>query len=159
MYEVKPLNKENIGFIFEVMSEANNVSALHTNVISLSEWEMFYAETQNDNDEENFIVFTSDKPCAWLKLNGLQNDDIAWVSMLVVTDDFKHQGIGKFAVDFSVDYLRKRGLKKIGVQTTKDNVVAVALYKNSGFEISDCIKRKTEDGNINMFYVLIKKLM
>ena len=39
MYEIKPLTKENIKFIFETMSETNNISALHTQLFSLEDWE------------------------------------------------------------------------------------------------------------------------
>lgn len=54
LYEIKPLEKDNIPFVYKLMSEENNVSALHTNIISLEEWDRTFAETENDTDEENF---------------------------------------------------------------------------------------------------------
>ncbi len=133
MYKIKLFDKESIPFVCELMSEPNNISALHTDAIPLEEWQKSFAEPQ-DTDEENFIVYENDIPCAWLKLNGLQNNDIAWISMLVVSDNFKHQGVGQSAIEFAIDYLKQRGYKQIKLQTTKDNLPAISLYTKLGFE-------------------------
>ena len=135
MYEIKPLKQENIIFVCSLMSEPNSISALHTNIISLDEWQHIFAEAENDTDEENFIIYNKDIPCGWLKLNGLQNDETAWISMLVVSEKFKHQGIGKFAVEFSINHLKQRGFKEIKLYTTEDNYVAIELYQKCGFVI------------------------
>lgn len=135
MYEIKLLTKENIPFVCELMSEENNVSALHTNIISFEEWDRTFTETENDYDEENFIIYNNSIPCAWLKLNGLQSKDTAWISMLVVPEKFKHQGIGKFAVEFVIDYLAKRRYQHIKLHTTEDNLPAIRLYEKSGFRL------------------------
>lgn len=135
MYEIKPLKQENIIFVCSLMSEPNSISALHTNIISLDEWQHIFAEAENDTDEENFIIYNKDIPCGWLKLNGLQNYETAWISMLVVSEKFKHQGIGKFAVEFSINHLKQRGFKEIKLYTTEDNYVAIELYQKCGFVI------------------------
>ncbi len=137
MYKIGPLKKENITLIYTLMSEPNNVSALHTNVVSLEEWQKVFAESEKDTDEENFIVFSNDIPCGWLKINGLQNKDTAWISMLVVAEEFKHQGVGKFATEFAVTYLKQRGYKQIKVQTTEDNLTAIKLYNKCGFIVAN----------------------
>ena len=133
-YIVRPFTKNDINFIYNLMSEENNLSALHTEIISLEEWQKAFAEPQ-DSDEENFIVCKNDIPCAWLKLNGLQNKDVAWISMLVVSDEFKSQGVGKFAVEFAIQYLKQRGYKQVKLHTTEDNLVAIRLYNKYGFRI------------------------
>ena len=135
MYEIKPLKQENIIFVCSLMSEPNNISALHTNIISLDEWQHIFAEAENDTDEENYIIYNKDIPCGWLKLNGLQNDDTAWISILVVSERFKHQGVGKFAVEFAIEYLAKRGYQHINLHTTADNLSAIRLYEKSGFRL------------------------
>ncbi len=135
MFEIKPLSKENIPFVCAIMSEPNNVSALHTKIISLEEWERTFVEAENDADEENFIVYNKDIPCGWLKLNGLKSNDIAWISMLVVSEKFKRQGIGKFTVEFAAQYLKRCEYRYINLQTTIDNSVALSLYSNCGFTI------------------------
>ncbi len=135
-YIMRPFVKNDINFIYNLMSEENNLSALHTEIISLEEWQKAFAEPQ-DSDEENFIVCKNDIPCAWLKLNGLQNKDVVWISMLVVQDKFKHQGVGRFAVEFAIQYLKQRGFKQVKLHTTKDNLVAIGLYSKCGFRIVD----------------------
>ncbi len=133
-YIVRPFAKNDINFIYNLMSEENNLYALHTEIISLEEWQKAFAEPQ-DSDEENFIVCKNDLQCAWLKLNGLQNKDVAWISMLVVLNEFKHQGVGKFAVEFASQYLKQHGYKQVKLHTTKDNLVAMGLYSKCGFSI------------------------
>lgn len=145
MYEIKPLEKEKIPFVYKIMSEEKNVSALHISIISLEEWERNFATTKNDYDEENFIVYSNNIPCAWLKLNGLQSQNTAWISMLVVSDEFKHQGVGKFAVDFSINYLKQIGFEEIKLHTTADNSAAIELYEKCGFVIIE-----TESNRLTM---------
>lgn len=135
MYKIKPLAKENIQFVFELMSEENNMSALHKITIPLDEWQKSFAEAENDSDEKNFIVYSNNIPCAWLKLNGLLNKNTAWISMLVVTQKFKRQGVGKFAINFSVDYLKQRKFTQIKLHTTSDNFAAISCYEKCGFKI------------------------
>ncbi len=135
MYKIKPLEQENIIFICSLMSEPNNISALHTDIIPLDEWQKSFAEAEDDKDEENFIVYNKNIPCGWLKLNGLKSNDIAWISMLVVPEKFKRQGIGKFAVEFAAQYLKHRGYRYIKLQTTTDNSAALSLYSKCGFTI------------------------
>lgn len=134
MYIIKPFEKANIPFVYELMSELSNLSSLHTATIPLEEWQKSFAESK-DTDEENFIVYKNDIPCAWLKLNGLRNKDVAWISMLVVSNEFKHQGVGQSAIEFAIGYLKQRGCKQIKLQTTDDNLPAIKLYSKCGFTV------------------------
>ena len=134
MYIIKPFEKANIPFVYELMSEPNNLSSLHTSVIPLEEWQKSFAASK-DTDEENFIAYKNDIPCAWLKLNGLRNKDVAWISMLVVSNEFKHQGVGQSAIEFAIGYLKQRGCKQIKLQTTDDNLPAIKLYSKCGFTV------------------------
>ena len=134
MYIIKPFEKANIPFVYELMSELSNLSSLHTATIPLEEWQKSFAESK-DTYEENFIVYKNDIPCAWLKLNGLRNKDVAWISMLVVSNEFKHQGVGQSAIEFAIGYLKQRGCKQIKLQTTEDNLPAIKLYSKCGFTV------------------------
>ena len=134
MYIIKPFEKANIPFVYELMSELSNLSSLHTATIPLEEWQKSFAESK-DTDEENFIVYKNDIPCAWLKLNGLRNKDVAWISMLVVSNEFKHQGVGQSAIEFAIGYLKQRGCKQIKLPTTDDNLPAIKLYSKCGFTV------------------------
>lgn len=139
MYEIRPLQKEDVIFVYNVMSEPDNLSALHTESVSLKEWQSIFSEAEKDADEENFIVYKNDVPCCWLKLNGLQNYDIAYISTIAVSDKFKRQGVGEYAVEFAVEYLTRRGFIKVNLHTTKDNLPAIKLYEKCGFNLT---KRK-----------------
>lgn len=158
MYYVKPLMTEDVHYVASIMSETSNIAALHSTYHSLSEWKCIFDENARDADEENFLICSHNDVCAWLKLNGLLNADTAWLSMLVVSDKYKHQGVGKFAVEFAFEYLHSKGFNQIGVQTTKDNVAAINLYKKYGFNIVELKKFKTEDGTNTNSYVMLKTL-
>lgn len=158
MYYVKPLVVEDVHYVASIMSETNNITALHSTNHSLSEWKCIFDENACDADEENFLICVDNNICAWLKLNGLLNADTAWISMLVVADKYKHQGVGKFAVEYAFEYLQSKGFNQIGVQTTEDNVAAKNLYKKYGFNIVELKKFKTENGTKTKAYVMMKTL-
>ena len=52
-------------------------------------------------------------PIAYMKINGLLNTDIAWVSMLFVAKDFQRQGIGSFALNYAEQYVKGLGFNTI----------------------------------------------
>lgn len=158
MYYAKPLMTEDVHYVESIMSETNNIAALHSTYHSLSEWNCIFDENARDADEENFLICADNDVCAWLKLNGLLNADTSWISMLVVSDKYKHQGVGKFAVEYASEYLHSKGFNQIGVQTTKDNLAAINLYKKCGFNIVELKKFKTEDGTKINSYVMLKTL-
>ena len=158
MYYVKPLVAEDVHYVASIMYETSNITALHSTYHSLAEWKCIFEENARDADEENFLICADNDVCAWLKLNGLLNADTAWISMLVVTDKYKHQGVGKFAVEFAFEYLHSKGFNQIGVQTTKDNIAAINLYEKCGFRIAERKKFRTEDGTNTDSYVMLKTL-
>lgn len=158
MYYAKPLMTEDVHYVASIMSEISNIAALHSKYHSLSEWKCIFDENARDADEENFLICSDNDVCAWLKLNGLLNSDIAWISMLVVSDKYKHQGVGKIAVEYAFEYLNSKGFNQIGVQTTKDNVAAINLYKKCVFNIVELKKFKTEGGTKVQAYVMMKTL-
>lgn len=158
-YHALPLTEDKVYFIAEVMSEESNVSILHTIIYSFDEWVSVFNESENDKDEESFVVYNNDIPCAWLKLNGLLNADTAWISMLVVSDKYKHQGVGKFAVEYAFEYLYSKGFNQIGVQTTKDNVAAINLYKKCGFNIVELKKFKTDKSVFYLSKIIILRII
>ena len=158
MYYVKPLVAEDIHYVASIMSETINITALHSTYHSLAEWKCIFEENAYDADEENFLICSDNDVCAWLKLNGLLNNDTAWISMIVVADKYKHHGVGKFAVEYAFEYLHSKRFNQIGVQTTKDNVAAKNLYKKCGFSIAEIKKFQAEDGTKINSYIMLKTL-
>ena len=134
-FSVIPATPEHAEFVSEIYKE--NIKALHGG--DIYNWGEIFS--WNDPDEQNFIICKNNSPAAWLRVNGLENEDIAWISMLVVSVKFHRQGIGKYAVNFAEEYIKSKGIKKVGIRTTEDNFTAQALYKKCGYiitEYGDC---------------------
>ena len=94
------MQNEHIEFIHEVKFCDSNKATLHDTDMTLDEWEAVCYKSMKDPDETNFIIRKGIVPVAWLKINGLQNKDMAWISMLVVHEKFQQQDIGSFVVRF-----------------------------------------------------------
>lgn len=90
---------------------AQNKDILNSGNISLSEWREFLSV--EDPDEKHFLVCKGAMPIAYMKINGLLNTDIAWVSMLFVAKDFQRQGIGSFALNYASNMLRGSDLIRL----------------------------------------------
>ena len=116
-----------------------NLKALHGDKISYAEW--CKSILNNDTDEENFLICRGLMPVAWLKINGLENAEVGYISMLAVEPKYQYYGVGTFAVEFANSFLHDKGKRFVRVQTTADNLSAIRLYKKCGFvEVS-----KTQD--------------
>lgn len=110
---------------------AASLAALHQDPVTAAEWASVLSE--RDPDEEHYIVEDDGTPAAWVKINGLQNKDTVWLSMLVV-DPAKHrQGIGKFAVSTFEEVGLARGFRNFAIRTTADNFPARSLYRFCGY--------------------------
>ena len=129
-----------------------NIEALHGG--DIYNWAEIF--TWNDSDEKNFIIRIGDSPVAWLRVNGLNNDDIAWISMLVVDAKLHRQGVGTYAVNFAEEYIKSKGFKKVGIRTTEDNLTAQALYKKCGYIITEYGDCTNGDGMTRKGYMLEK---
>lgn len=138
----KELSKELIPFVYHVFEQ--NRTVLHGNFISLEEWYSFLGE-HADPYEANFIIMNNDIPAAWLKLNALNNPVIC-ISMLVVDDEFKHKGVGRFAIQFSELYAKENSKSAVLIYTTKDNDIATACYLKCGYIITRELVYKVGDG-------------
>ena len=142
IFKVRDLSEKDIEFVSEVYSE--NIDVLHGAEITLDDWkECFCGNT--DCDERNFIILANCEKAAWLKLNGLQNDQI-YISMLVVRKEFQHKGVGSFAVDFAEKFAKDQNKIAIFILTTADNMAAKACYLKSGYIVEKNIRYAVGDG-------------
>ena len=108
-----------------------NLEILYSDHISFKEWQDILS--QDNPYEKNFLICYGAEPRAWLKINGLENDHKAWISMLVVCDKYHRQGIGTYAVKFAEDYVKALGFTTMAILTTHDNTSAKALYEKCGY--------------------------
>lgn len=157
-YSAVPLTDDKVRYVTGIMFDENNVKALHSKRITFDEWKRIFKDAQTDEDEENFLICKGVIPYAWLKINGLDNLNMAWISMLVVFDRFKGQGAGTYAVKFAEDYIRSKGKNKVGIHTTEDNIPAQNLYKKCSYNITECGECTTGDGVKRMGYTFEKTL-
>lgn len=108
-----------------------NRAALHADPISLPEWEAFLS--MEDPDEIHFLICKGAMPVAYLKINGLLNADMAWISTLFVAPKYHRRGIGTYAIRFAEDFIKNKGFSKVAIQTTVDNTPAQNLYTKCGY--------------------------
>lgn len=134
-----------------------SIKALHGKVISLDEWKE--ALSSRDPDEENFIICNKNAAVAWFRINGLQNKDMAWLSMLVVGKDYHRQGVGQFAVETAENLVMEKGFSKLYIHTTEDNLPAQSLYIKCGYKVTEHGKCTTGDGKERMGLTFEKDLV
>lgn len=122
----------------------SNVEALHGTEIPYKEW--CRALVEKDPDEAHFLIYRGAMPCAWLKLNGLVDSGIGWISMLAVEPTYQRRGVGEYAVHFAEEYLRGKGKCVVAIHTTEDNLPAKKLYEKCGYVLTATEERNGEDG-------------
>lgn len=154
LYFVNPATVDDAQFI--TMIYGKNADALHGNTIMFDEWKELLSK--NDPDEAHFLIHKGAMPCGWLKINGLENTDMAWISMLAAEPKMQHQGIGTYAVKFAEDFIRSKGFSKVGIHTTEDNIPAQNLYKKCGYVITEHGECTTGDGVLRKGYTFMKVL-
>lgn len=156
VYSAIQVTEDKVRYVSQIMFDDNNLKALHSKRITFDEWKSIFSDAQTDEDEKNFLICKGVVPYAWLKINGLQNNDMAWISMLVVFDRFKGHGAGTYAVKFAEEYIRTKGKSKVCIHTTEDNILAQSLYKKCGYTITDYKVGINEDGIKRMVYTFKK---
>ncbi len=114
--------------VFVTMFYWQNIDSFHGGKISFDEWKEMLSK--KDKDEENLLICKGAIPVAWLKINGLENKGLAWISMLAVSDEYQHQGIGTFAINFAEKYLLERGFSKISIHTA-ENILKLKIFTKS----------------------------
>lgn len=82
-------------------------SRLHGPPISLPEWRKVLSA--GDPDERNYILSVGGMPAAWLRVNGLLDPTLSWISMLVVDEGYRRQGVGRYVVTFAEETIRSKG--------------------------------------------------
>ena len=110
---------------------AQSRDSLECEDISYGTWKELLAA--DDPDEEHLLLCKGALPVGYMKLNGLQNERKAWLSMLFVSPFYRRQGVGRFAVKYACKELQNRGFSEMGIQTTAKNLPAQRLYEACGF--------------------------
>lgn len=85
-------------------------------------------------------------------MNDLQNNK-AYISILGVDSSFRKKGIAKELVNHFIDKAYNSNMKKLFLETHKENISALNFYKKNGFIILDNC-----NANIKENVVLMKKI-
>jgi GNAT superfamily N-acetyltransferase len=159
MFSAKPLTEEVLMCISCFMSEEDTLNALHEERISYKQWKEVYKLWLAKPYEKIFVLYFGSIAVGWMKLNGFEKQDMAWISVLVVGSKFRRMGAGIFAVKFAEEYIKNNGINKVGIHTTKDNVRAQKLYLKCGYTITNKYPCTTPDGKENVHYTFEKELI
>jgi serine/threonine protein kinase, bacterial len=130
------MQSEHIEFVYNLKFCDHNKAALYGGNLALDEWKQVFRKSLADPDKADFIIRKGSVPVAWLELNGFQGD-MAWISMLVVHEDFQHQGIGSSAVCFAEDYVCLKGFTSLRIRMNSDNIAAQKCFRKLGYTIVD----------------------
>lgn len=153
-YSVIPAKTDEAVFVTQFYWQ--NIESLHGKPISMDEWKTVLSS--NNEDERNFLVCRGCMPLAWLRINGLLNKDMAWIGMLAVSDKHHRQGIGRYAIEFSEQFVKEKGFRKIGVRITEDNIPAQNLYRKCGYAVTEYGECEAGDGIRRMGYTFVKAI-
>lgn len=122
---------DDVHFIHHIFNINRDI--LHSEYIDIDSWRRCLEI--NDPDECHFLVYKGAVPVGYMKINGLENSDTAWISILAVDQSFQRQGIGSRAIKFAQDFLKNKGFSKLAIQTDPDNIPAQKCYTKIGFEL------------------------
>ena len=139
--------KNEARYITDIFNE--NAHLLHSEIIPYSEWCSLISA--NDTDEKHFLIRKGAVPCGYLKINGLEDGNDGWISILAVAPAFKGKGVGKYAVSYAEKYLCEYGKLCVKIHTTKDNFPAQRLYEKCGYVLYDCTQANTANDKLTYF--------
>ena len=154
IFIVSPADSEDAEFVTPLYRQ--NIESLHGKPIALDEWKEILSPT--DEDERNFIIYRGSIPLAWLRINGLLSNESAWISMLVVSNNYHRRGIGSYAIEFAEEFAKQKNFRKIGIHTTADNILAQNLYRKHGYTVTKHEEYTTGDGIKRMGYTFVKEI-
>jgi ribosomal protein S18 acetylase RimI-like enzyme len=156
IYSCQKMTKDDIAFVVEILNSPKNKFALNPASLTSDEWKTIFKQNLSDPDEVNFIVRHGFIPVAWLKLNGLSGEGTAWISMLVVHENYHRQGVGSYAISYAEEYIREKGFTAMGIHANTENTPAVNCYKKAGYVITEEGDCTNGDGSRHRGYTFCK---
>ena len=141
--------EKDIEFIAEVYQE--NIEALHGVPRTYEVWKELFS----DKSSIYYIVYTQ-APAAWFRVDF--SEDVLWLGMLQVKPKNQRKGIGRYILSVAEKLAKEKGLSKIGIHTTQDNVAAQGLYLSEGYLLTEIGPCTTADGQERIGYTFQKEL-
>lgn len=141
--------ENDIDFIRETYQE--NITSLHGNHRTNDDWKKLLS----DKSSQYYIVLR-EMPVAWFRID-MENDEL-WIGMIQVKPKYHLQGVGKYILSVAENIARKKGIQRIGIHTTEDNIAARSLYLSAGYEVTEIGPCTTADGIERVGYTYQKEI-
>ncbi|KQO59791.1 GNAT family N-acetyltransferase [Curtobacterium sp. Leaf261] len=71
-----------------------------------------------------------------------KNDHVLHLNALAVAPSHRGQGLSHRLVHAAIEEARRRGVRKLGLRALSTNSVAVALYRQHGFEVEGRLREE-----------------
>lgn len=130
----RPLADSDLPMLHSLLATPDIAAQLHWSPTFQELTDAYWRFWKDDPDEQHFLLTMDGQRAGWLKLNGFCGESL-WVSMLVVAPDFQGKHLGYAALGFAETQARQHGFQRLGIQTTADNLSAVALYLKNGYRL------------------------
>lgn len=136
-------------FLCTVMNTDTILKALNELPTQLADWVDAINAWRSDDDEEDYIIVSSETPIGWIGINGLSSTEkTAYLKLIAILPNYHNKGIGHHAINQVVEMLRQRGYSKMVLYIDRDNHKAQACYSKCGFEITDTLMEKMSNGRL-----------
>lgn len=91
----------------------------------------------NKKNVTQFLLIAKDICIGLLSLEVNKKENTYWICDFVIDKNYQHMGYGTEAIKMGINWLKKKGAKKIGINFRSGNEVAQRTYEKCGFK---CIK-------------------
>ncbi len=146
---IEKVTENDADFLFGLMNDTLILKRLNEVPTSREEWVEAVLAWENDDDENNYIVWEDDKQIGWFAVNGLQSADrTAYLKMAVMLPEYQNKGIGTYVLSKLIKTLRENGYVSVMLFTNKDNENAQSCYRKCGFEAVEYLNQKMADGSV-----------
>ncbi|MDQ0092048.1 ribosomal protein S18 acetylase RimI-like enzyme [Paenibacillus anaericanus] len=93
-------------------------------------------------EKEIFIIKDSEKEIGWMRYGYLW-DNIPFMNMLWIDEEYRGQGIGKEMVLYWEEIMREKGFELI-MTSTQSNEEAQHFYRKMGYRDAGCLLLETQ---------------
>jgi len=110
-------------------------------------WPKSYFKKLYKKYPDDFIVVEISNKIIGYILGYKKSDWTGSIKTISVDPSFRHQGVGKELVNFTLNKLRGKEVKEVFLHTRTKNRAASLFYKNLGFKILKTIKNYYPNGD------------
>lgn len=123
-----------------LLTDLQNTSFYNSWGFSPNTVEEIQARVRMERCEDNGIIFIEDQGRAagynWTLSQKSEDSSLGWISMTGVDPKYRGRKLGKAIVLAGMHYLKTQKMSQIALEVDSDNIIALNLYNQLGFEIS-----------------------